>query len=136
MTAIHAHRVGTQPFTRALTPLLGPNLPQAACKGATEPLWDFSVEGELPGQRTQRLERGTTICRTCPEREACGTARRNNPHLGAGLYGGGLVGRDSGESRRCRCGTTLPSSRHTREYCSKACRQVAYRERAERKAVA
>ena len=102
MTATPAHRLGTQPSTRALTALLGPNLPQAACKGATEPLWDFSVDGELPCQRAERLERGTAICRTCPEREACRAARLNNPDLGAGLYGGVLFGHDSSDVRRCR----------------------------------
>ena len=130
---IRAHRVSTRLSAHALTALLGPNLRLAACKGATEPLWDFSVEGELPGQRAERLERGTAICRTCPERSACGAARLSNPDLGAGLYGGVLFGHDSAsETRKCRCGKTLPSSRHNREYCSAACRQMACRERAGR----
>ena len=86
-----------------------PSLPRAACRGAPEPLWDdwvTSADGvgwERDVDREDRHELARAICGRCPEMVACLRARRDDPTLPPGIWGGCWVGqppRTSGAHRR------------------------------------
>lgn len=49
---------------------------RAECSGHLEPLWDDTVEGETPEDRSLRHLRAKIICRACPVVTACAAARR------------------------------------------------------------
>lgn len=97
MSARHGHRVASRhttddaPVTAIWGP--GPDLSLAACKGATEPLWDDRLAGETDDQRDARHGRAKAYCARCPELMACLEARRDDSTLPPGVWGGCLVGR-------------------------------------------
>lgn len=122
------------------TPIpLGPNLPGAACKGATEPLWDWTTDGETFVQRGLRLERAMAICRTCPVMARCLWTRETDPSLGPGVWGSQLFNTKAGVAVRhvtCCCGTRVVTMQPTQEYCSPKCKKAAELRRAREREVA
>ena len=79
-------------------PTLGPSLPRAACRGAPEPLWDDHVPGETSEQREDRHYLARAICARCDELAACLRARRDDPTLPPGIWGGCWVGGGPGRT--------------------------------------
>lgn len=65
---------------------------QQLCAGASEPLWDYTLDpgvGETPQDRAKRLHEGRRFCRLCPAAAAC---LRYALSTGQdGLWGGRLV---------------------------------------------
>ena len=82
----------------SLSGFLGPSLPQAACRGAPEPLWDDRAPSRRGRQRENAAERDARhdaareVCRRCPEVAACLRVRRDDPTLPPGIWGGCWVG--------------------------------------------
>lgn len=123
MTAIRAHRVGCLPPAARRAPqpqtgVLGPNLPDAACKGRW-PLFDDRVHDETVEERNERHKQAVRICRTCPELSACLRARLADDGLGNGVW----AGRVFTSGRKCRCGQPIPAEANPQQvHCTQACR--------------
>jgi predicted nucleic acid-binding Zn ribbon protein len=142
-STIRAHRVGWLPrnpepgkFGPKPKLILGPNLPNAACKHLA-PLFDDTIPGETDPQRHQRHNKAQTICRTCPAKTQCQQERETNPDLGPGIYGGQLyentkaqqrldrLAKRTPKNRQCKnCGQTFPAVTR-RVYCGDNCYEQA-----------
>jgi len=107
------------------TPLtLGPNLPDAACKGGGN-LWDANIDGEEDDERAQRHTKATASCNNCPEQAACLTQRLTNPTLGPGIWGGQLFEHKQGNCTHCGGPITNNNYSTLRKYCSDTCEKQA-----------
>lgn len=131
MTAIRAHRVGAQPraATRTTSPrtvFLGPDLPRAACKGLA-PLFDRTIPHETPHERDERHHQAIRVCRRCPERVDCLTARLTNPGLkrDTGVFGGQVFDTTITPTRKSacdHCGNPFTTKQPTQRFCTPTCR--------------
>lgn len=118
---------------------LGPDLPEAACKGLGG-LFDDWVDTptghEHPTKRARRHQLAKAICGTCPAQLECLAARLADADLGPGVFGGRLFvppPKRSGHRRTTRkpckhCGTPFNGER--RVYCTDDCFRAARAERA------
>lgn len=72
--------------------LLLPRLPDAACAGHPEPLWDDHLHPYEPApDRHARHQRARQICAHCPALEQC---RQAVDEHSTGIWAGALVGTD------------------------------------------
>lgn len=60
------------------------------CQEPEEFLWDWSIDGETPLQRTQRLRRAVEVCQKCPLMQQCRDFAATE-QWACGVWGGDIL---------------------------------------------